>query len=60
MRAINQNPMNHNNGDDNPFQKALKKKGKGRNSDPKSAGFARNNVRRNARQMPNRQLQRGR
>jgi hypothetical protein len=52
--------MNQNPGDDKPFQKALKKKSKGRNADPKSAGFARNNTRRNARQMPNRQLQRGR
>jgi hypothetical protein len=52
--------QNQNHGEDNPFQKALKKKGKGRNADPKSANFARGNIRRNARQMPNRQLQRGR
>ncbi|MFB4320199.1 hypothetical protein [Actinomadura sp. 21ATH] len=45
---------------ENPFQKAIDKKAKGRNADPKSANFARNGVRRNARRMPARQLQRGR
>ncbi|MEW2353697.1 hypothetical protein [Spirillospora sp. NPDC029432] len=55
MRAINQNPNN-----ENPFQKALEKKAKGRNTDPKSANFARNGVRRNARRTPTRQFQRGR
>ena len=54
MRAIQQNSSN-----DKPYQKALKKKGKGRGFDPKSAGFARNQGR-NARQMPARRLQRGR
>ncbi|GAA3929450.1 hypothetical protein GCM10023085_08540 [Actinomadura viridis] len=54
MRAIHQNS-----GDDKPFQKAMKKKGKNKNADFRSANFARN-ARRNARQMPTRQLQRGR
>jgi hypothetical protein len=55
MRAIQQNS-----GDENPFQKALrKKKGKGRGFDPRSAGFAQNQGR-NARRLPTRRLQRGR
>ena len=54
MRAIRQNSK-----DEKPFQKVLKKKGKGRGFDPKSVGFARNQGR-NARQMPTRRLQRGR
>ncbi|MFC5749608.1 hypothetical protein [Actinomadura rugatobispora] len=55
MRAINLNAN-----EEKPFQKAMKKKGKGRNTDARTAGFARGAQRRNARQMPNRQLQRGR
>ncbi|WP_395103688.1 hypothetical protein [Actinomadura sp. SCN-SB] len=54
MRAVQQNS-----GDEKPFQKALKKKGKNRGFDPRSNGFARNQGR-NARQMPSRRLQRGR
>ncbi|MGP4022678.1 hypothetical protein [Actinomadura sp. 3N407] len=50
MRALN-NP------EPNPFAKS-KKKGKRRNPDFRSANFANN--RRNARQMPTRQLNRGR
>lgn len=51
---------NPNNSNEKPFQKALKKKNKGRGVDANTAAFARNGSRRNARQMPNRQLQRGR
>ncbi|GAA2429568.1 hypothetical protein GCM10010191_48730 [Actinomadura vinacea] len=52
--------QNHNASEETPFQKAMKKKGKGRNADPKSAAFARGAQRRNARRLPTRQLQRGR
>ncbi|MEU8799129.1 hypothetical protein [Spirillospora sp. NPDC048819] len=53
MRAIN-NP------EANPFTKS-KKKGKRKNPDFRSANFANNaGNRRNARQMPTRQLNRGR
>ncbi|MFI0412235.1 hypothetical protein [Actinomadura sp. 3N508] len=45
------------NPESNPFAKS-KKKGKRRNPDIRSANFANN--RRNARQMPTRQLNRGR
>jgi hypothetical protein len=50
MRAID-NP------ESTPFSNA-RKKGRRKKSDPRSANFANN--RRNARQMPTRQLQRGR
>ncbi|XRQ06712.1 hypothetical protein ACN3XK_60960 [Actinomadura welshii] len=53
MRAINPNAA------PDPFAKSKKnKKGKRRNTDFRSANFANN--RRNARQMPTRQLNRGR
>jgi hypothetical protein len=55
MRATNQNAN-----EEKPFQKAMKKKGRGRDTDARTAGFARGAQRRNARQMPTRQLQRGR
>ena len=49
-----------NSNEEKPFQKALKKKGWNRNFDTRTAAFARGANRRNARQMPMRQLQRGR
>lgn len=51
MRAINPET------NIDPFSRS-RKKGKRKNSDPRSANFANN--RRNARQMPTRQLNRGR
>ena len=53
MRAIHQNPESN-----DPFAKALKKGRKRKNRDPRAAAFAQQ--RRNARQLPTRQLQRGR
>ncbi|MFD0683509.1 hypothetical protein [Actinomadura fibrosa] len=52
MRAIH-------NQESDPFSKA-KKKGKRRTPDVRSAAFAAGNGRRNARQLPTRQLNRGR